>query len=143
MTKILKQIILLSSLVAILILPYFVFAQSSALKELQNVGTGDGTSGPYQTATEATAGDIAASIITIFLGLLGIIFLGLLIYGGYKYLMARGNQDQVEEAMSTIRRAIIGLLIITAAYAITFYIFSKLPGGSGIEASSGGVQTSN
>jgi len=46
-------------------------------------------------------------------------------------MMARGNDEQVKEAQNMIRRAIIGLLIIIGAYAITYFVFSYLPWGAG------------
>jgi len=65
---------------------------------------------------------IAAYIIKIFLGFLGIIFLYLIIMAGYKYMTAHGNEEQITEAVNQIKTAIIGLIIILSAYAITDYI---------------------
>ena len=56
---------------------------------------------------------------------LGVIFLGLMIYGGYKWMLARGNEQEVEAAKNTIRNAIIGLIVVLGAYAIT-YIFKDI-----------------
>ncbi len=78
-----------------------------------------------------------------FLGLLGIIFVILMIYGGYNYMAARGNDEMVEEAKKTIRRAVIGLVIVLMAYAITEFVVESVYEASvsdpesGIEA--GGV----
>jgi hypothetical protein len=75
---------------------------------------------------------IIASIIKLVLGLLGIIFLGLTIMAGFKWMTAGGNEEQVKKATSTMKNAIIGLIIVLMAYAITYFIFTKLPftGGS-------------
>jgi len=75
---------------------------------------------------------IIASIIKLVLGLLGIIFLGLTIMAGFKWMTAGGNEEQVKKATSTMKNAIIGLVIVLMAYAITYFIFTKLPftGGS-------------
>ncbi|OGF26200.1 hypothetical protein A2331_02000 [Candidatus Falkowbacteria bacterium RIFOXYB2_FULL_34_18] len=71
-------------------------------------------------------GGIIASLIKAFLSILGIIFLILVIYGGYKWMMARGSEQEVEAAKNIIQRAIIGLIIIVAAYAITAFVFTGL-----------------
>jgi len=60
-----------------------------------------------------------ASIIKTLLSLVGIIFLLLMIYGGYRWMTARGNDSEVTTAKNIIINASIGLIIIMAAYAIT------------------------
>lgn len=65
---------------------------------------------------------ITANIIKVFLALLGIIFVVLLVLAGYKWMTAMGNEDKVSEAKGQITTAIIGLLIILAAYAITKFV---------------------
>jgi hypothetical protein len=68
---------------------------------------------------------IVASIIRVVLGFLGIIFVVLLIFGGFKYMTSGGNQDKVEEAIKMIKNAVIGLIIIAAAFSITYFITVK------------------
>jgi amino acid permease len=60
------------------------------------------------------------------LGLLGIIFVVLLVYAGIQWMTAEGDEVKVEKAKSTITRAIIGLGIIITAYAITYFIFNLI-----------------
>lgn len=74
---------------------------------------------------------IMATVIQVFLGLLGIIFLVLIIYAGYNWMTAQGDEEKVTKAKDTIQRAIIGLIIIILAYSITFFVFSNLPEGDG------------
>jgi hypothetical protein len=77
-------------------------------------------------------GTIVAVIIQVLLGLLGIIFLGLVISAGFRWMTANGNEEQVKQATGTLKTAIIGLLIVLMAYGITYFVFNKLPfsGGS-------------
>jgi TRAP-type C4-dicarboxylate transport system permease small subunit len=65
---------------------------------------------------------IIANAIRIFLGFLGFIFLVLLIWAGYKYMTSRGNEDKVEESVTQIRNAIIGIAIIMISWSIATYI---------------------
>lgn len=66
---------------------------------------------------------IAGQIITGIFSFLGIIFVAFTIYGGFLYMNARGNEEQTKKATSIITQALIGLIIILAAYAITYFIF--------------------
>jgi cytochrome bd-type quinol oxidase subunit 2 len=85
------------------------------------------TSG-YQATTEAGVASVIAMVIKGFLGLLGIIFVILLIIAGQKWMTAGGEEEKVNEAKDTIKRAIIGLIIIVAAYSITYFVFRNLGG---------------
>ena len=115
MKKSIKNISILACLVTILILPYFVFAQSSALSKLQTVGKDSGYS---PNTDQYTIADIAGVGVSIFFSLLGLIFIILILYGGYNWMSAAGDNSKVEKAKDTIRRAVIGLIIITGSYAI-------------------------
>ena len=126
MKKYLKQLFVTACLIGVLIFPYFVFANNPAIGVLEQL---EGKSG-YQGASETTISQIASTAIKAFLGLLGIIFLVLMVYGGYTYMTAQGEQEKVDKALSTIRRAIIGLIIVVSAYAITYFVFTSLSGGS-------------
>ncbi len=74
----------------------------------------------------ATFESIIGLVITTVLSLMGVIFLILAIYGGYNWMMARGNEEMVERAKKTITNAIIGLIVILAAYAISRFIIAVI-----------------
>lgn len=57
-----------------------------------------------------------------FLALLGVIFLILMIYGGFVWMMARGSDEEVDKGKKIIGNAIGGLIIVSGAYAITVFI---------------------
>ena len=82
------------------------------------------TSGYSQTAS---LGGIIAILVRAALGLLAIIFLILMIMAGFNWMTAGGDENKVKKAQDTIKTAIIGLLIVLAAYAITYFIFNYLP----------------
>jgi hypothetical protein len=82
--------------------------------------------------------DVIATIIRVVLSLLGVIFLVLLVLGGYQWMTAGGNEDQVTKAQDRIKTAIIGLVIVLAAYAITAWVFTNLPFNSGAGITQGG-----
>lgn len=69
---------------------------------------------------------IIAIIINAVLGLIGVLLLFLLIYGGFVWMKARGNDAETKRAQDIIRNAIIGMILVLTAYIITFYVYSKL-----------------
>lgn len=77
---------------------------------------------------EATLTETIGVMIQVFLGILGIIFLALVIYAGYNWMTARGNEEKITKAKSTLITSIIGLVIIVSAYVITYFVFRNIPG---------------
>lgn len=118
------KIILLVWLVAVFILPRLVLAEGNpALDKLQNIGT---INGPYASADEFGLSQIIGIVIQAALGLVGAIFLVLMLYAGYNWMIARGDEEKVTKAKDTITRAIIGIIIVVGAYAIWAYVFEKI-----------------
>jgi len=74
--------------------------------------------------TTATLPARIKMIIQPVLALLGVIFLGLMIYGGIMWMTAEGADDKVVKARKIIDSAIIGLVITLAAYAISYFVVS-------------------
>ncbi len=120
MRNLIQQILILIILIGFLILPYFVFAQSP-LDRMQNVADQSG----YAKADETTISEILGVVVNAFLSLLGVIFIVLMLIGGYHWMTAAGNQEKVDKAINTIRRAIIGLIIVVGSYAIWSFIFNN------------------
>jgi uncharacterized membrane protein len=83
-----------------------------------------------------SVGNIVATGIEIVLSVLGLIFVVLVIVSGFEWMTASGSEDRISKAKKRLTSAIIGLVIVIAAYSITWFIFTKLPFGSG---GSGGV----
>ena len=87
-----------------------------------------GTDGAGYKTDDADPAVLVGKIIKAALSFVGIIFLVLMIYGGYTWMMARGNEQEVEKAKNLITAAIIGLIIVLAAYAISYFILEKIGG---------------
>jgi hypothetical protein len=69
---------------------------------------------------------LIGNIISTVLGFLGVILLGYIIWAGFLWMTAGGDKTKVERSISMIRNAIIGLIIIVAAYAITTFVLARL-----------------
>ena len=69
---------------------------------------------------------IAASVINVALGFLGIIAVGLILYAGFKWMTAGGSEDKITEARKLLVASVIGLIIILAAFAIANFVLTQL-----------------
>jgi len=85
----------------------------------------------YGAGSGLTSVDIrvaAIRVIRTVLGILGIIALGLLIYGGVVWMTSGGNPQKIELAKKILLNTLIGLIIILLAFAIVQYVFKILEG---------------
>ena len=129
MKKYFKKFVILFSLIALLILPILSFAASPAYDNLQKVGEGKGMStanAPYVGADQYKLSQIIGLVIQAFLSILGVLFLIYILYAGYNWMTAQGDEEKVTKAKDTIQRAVIGLIVTIAAYAISYWVFDKL-----------------
>ena len=66
------------------------------------------------------------SIINSLLTFVGILFFILIIYAGYLWMTARGNEEQVSKAKKITREAVVGLLIIILARLLTEFLLTQI-----------------
>lgn len=64
------------------------------------------------------------------MGVLGVIFLILVVYAGYKWLLAAGDPNQVKEAHKLLLNSVIGLILTTAAFIITNFVIQAVQGAA-------------
>jgi hypothetical protein len=131
--KLWRTSIFSSFLIAVVFVNYLFFSlscqastQADIYNQMQNAGKKAWVEVP--NGQNSLAG-IIQIVISAFLGLLGIIFLVLIIYSGFNWMTAGGDEEKVTKAKQTLTQAVIGLIIIIAAYSITYFVFSILPGG--------------
>lgn len=86
--------------------------------------------GAYQSQTKENPREFilgrAGGLVGLILSFVGIIFLLLTVYAGFMWMTAQGNSSQVEKAKDLLINAIIGLVIVTAAYSITVFVGEQL-----------------
>ncbi|PIR95106.1 hypothetical protein COT95_00505 [Candidatus Falkowbacteria bacterium CG10_big_fil_rev_8_21_14_0_10_37_6] len=70
--------------------------------------------------------EIAASVINIILGFLGIVAVIIVLAGGFKWMTAGGNQDKVDEAKKLMTAGVVGLVIVLAAFGMAKFIIDAL-----------------
>lgn len=114
------------SVLAMLVLPASVgavnseFSLTNSAAIIDSAGNSAGLSGANNLPT------IIGRIISVALGILGIAFLGLVIYAGFLYLTAQGEETPVKKAKNILKQAIIGMILIVTAYAITNVVTNAL-----------------
>ena len=107
-------------LLSFLALPAFAAPINTGLQPIANVialGTGD-----IRT--------IVGRIIYVALGIMGTVLLVIIIYAGFLWMTAGGNEERVATAKKWLTNGIIGLAIILASYAITYFIITRLMGAT-------------
>lgn len=70
------------------------------------------------------------NIINVVLGFLGVIAVVIVLFGGFKWMTAGGNDEKVQEAKKLLIAGVIGLAIIFSAYAITSFVLTSLVSAS-------------
>ena len=65
-------------------------------------------------------------IISVVLSFVGALFLILMIYAGILWMTAQGNDQQVSKAKGLLMNAIVGMIIVFAAYALTTFLADQV-----------------
>ena len=97
--------------------------QEKTKTRLESVGKGVYGNGALQ---EGAFEQQVGKIINIALTLVGVIFLILTVYGGYTWMIARGDETQAKKAKDIIIMATIGMAVVLAAYVLTNFIVTRL-----------------
>ena len=73
---------------------------------------------------------IIARLIRTVISFLGVIAVVIVVYGGFMYMTAGGNDERVKKAKKTITNGLIGLVIVLMSFAIAQFIVSRLVGAT-------------
>ena len=124
-----KETIIFILLVTVIALVLLIIKPNLSLAEELNIGSAgqliNTTAGQAQIS-RAKLPAILAEITKALLGLVGAIFFILILYGGFKWMTAGGNDENIKKAKKLIVSAVIGLAIVTAAYSIAYFISSAI-----------------
>lgn len=114
--------------------PGAVLAQNDVFQDadqqLRDVGFEVGFDTNYQDGSLQV---FIARIIQQLLTFLGIVFFLLVLYAGFMWMTAAGNEDQVGKARKILTTAAIGLAIVVLSYAITVFVMRAFLRGAGLD----------
>lgn len=74
--------------------------------------------GDFAPLEDLTLGDIVAGLIRLILVVAALVFFFILVIGGIRWIASGGDKAQTEAARSQITAALVGLVIVFAAWAI-------------------------
>ncbi len=98
------------------------FAQTEAINNtVRNI---QGEAGVGDTSLQS----YISLIINVLLGLIGVVAVIMLIYGGFRYVLSGGNEKSTSAAKDTILFAIIGIVVAVLAFAIVNFVIGGLSG---------------
>ncbi len=103
----------IAALLGGLVVPAVAVAQTSF--SIENIGgsIGLGTS------------DLKTTVINIIkwvLGILALVAVTLVIYGGFTWMTAAGNDERIDKGKKIISAAIVGLIVVILAWAIVIFV---------------------
>ena len=113
-----------SALMFLALIAGFIFAQhvfAQADEGLRQVGQ---VTGFFQQDPRL----ILAKIVRIALGFIGLIAIIIVLYGGFLWMTAKGNEEQVTKAKKVLTNGFIGLVIILMSYSFVSFIIGRLTG---------------
>ena len=120
-----KKTIISLSLTALLA----AFAVTPVLAQRGNLGDTVNGGLSYGTIVGWGTQDLKVTImnvVNIIMGFLGIVAILIILYGGFQWMTAGGNDDKVGSAKHTISAGVVGLVVVIGAYAIASFVVRSL-----------------
>jgi len=121
MNKISKHLISFAIL-ALLVAPVFALTAHAQF----DPGLNEVNSGLNNSLSSTDPRTVIGRIINVALGFLGVIAVGIILMGGFKWMTAGGNEEKTEEAKKLLGAGVIGLVIILCSWAIATYVINAL-----------------
>lgn len=88
--------------------------------------TGDAAYGT-QSADNLNIGVFVGTfVIKPALGILGLLFLCLMVYAGFLWITALGDEKKITKAKNIMVNSVIGTVIVVAAYAVSNFVIDAL-----------------
>lgn len=85
-----------------------------------------GAAGYDSATTDTSFASTLGLVVRMALSLMGVVFMSLIVFAGFTWMTAQGDESKVEKAIGTIRRAVIGLIITVGAYSITQFVVPRI-----------------
>jgi hypothetical protein len=108
------------------LVPEQTLAQETGNSAVDTISEGLDNAAGESYSTDLTLTVFIGNMIRTLLAATGIIFLFIAVYAGILYMTAQGDENKVKKGKSMLSSAIIGLVIIVGAYAITRYVVDAL-----------------
>lgn len=100
-------------------------------------GAAANTQLPIRESGTALPG-LAGTVIGSLLAVTGLVFFMLTVYGGFIWMAARGNTEQVDKAKRLITAAVIGMVIVMLSYVVTNLVLRSTQGSGNAQTTQTG-----
>lgn len=105
---------------------------------LEDVGSAATKAGYSSQTNDTTLAATVGKVVQVSLSMIGILFTVLMVYAGFLWMTARGEEGQIDKSKQLITAAVIGLIIVLGSYSITsFVVDGVLKSTTGEEATLG------
>ncbi|MBI5621406.1 hypothetical protein HY933_00885 [Candidatus Falkowbacteria bacterium] len=111
---------------AFFVLMFFYFSAGSASAQVTTEDLGLNQVADTIILPQQDIRLIIANIIRIALGLIGIVSVGIILYGGFVWMTSGGEEEKIQQAKKIMINWAIGLAIILLAFAIVTFIMHTL-----------------
>lgn len=105
-------------LLLFLLAPLVVAAQGFQFDPGSDIGT-------KLNLPQGDAENVAIETIQYILGVIGLIAVIMVMYGGFRYLTSGGNEETIKNAKAILKTSITGLVVILLAWAIIGFVFNS------------------
>ena len=75
---------------------------------------------------ETSVAAFVGVIVQAILGVIGVVFLVLMVWGGFLWMTAAGDDKKIKKATDLLFNAIIGLALVIFAYATSVFVLNAL-----------------
>lgn len=123
----------LLAILPVLIVSFFsftLFTQAETFSNINGFIDATGQAGGFNTGSDYTV--VIGQIIKTALSIVGVIFVVLLGYGGFLWMTAEtgAGRNQLDKAKKVLIWAVLGLVLIVLAYAITSFVLTTVENAS-------------
>ncbi len=104
----------------------YLTAAVSAAQAAETYGLDKAAGEAGLKASGANVPQLIGRFLGTILGFTGTIFFVLVVWAGLLWMTAAGNEEQIGKAKKILAAAIVGLIIVLSAYAITRFVGESL-----------------
>lgn len=109
----------LMTLLLLLVMAQAVLAETGAEKAAGGLDITAEQGGIGGKGTETDLSAIIGGVVGTGLALIGVVFFCLILYAGFTWMTAMGQEEKINNAKEMIFAAVLGLIVVLGAYAVT------------------------
>lgn len=124
MKKVLKHLAIFA-VIAAFVVPVFVVPALAQTPDYGLTPISDGLGGALGEE-EQDPREIIGRFIKFALGFLGLIAVGIILVGGFKWMTSGGNEEKTGEARKLLVAGVIGLVIVLASWGLATWLLDSI-----------------